>query len=488
MTKWELGIPHLTKEDENLYRLGREYLPGMRVPGLLYVSEKLMKQASKDNALSQVANVATLPGIVNASLAMPDIHWGYGFVIGGVAAFDPRRKGIVSPGGVGYDINCGVRLLSTHLDADENKKYIEPLVDTIFNTVPVGVGKGGRIPFKGKKMERLLRDGAEAIVDEGLSWPEDLTYLEEGGAMDGADPSQVTQRAMERGKMQCGSLGAGNHFLELQRVDEIFDQEAANAYGLSRGMLTVMIHTGSRGLGHQTCDDQLKVMRDAARKYEISLPDRQLACAPLDSREGRDYVSAMACAANFAWANRSILVHLVRNSFEKVLGQSAEALGLHIVYDVAHNIAKWEVHEVDGKRTRLLVHRKGATRAFPAGHKDLPDRYMNVGQPVLIPGDMGSASWVLRAQPKAMEETFGSACHGAGRAMGRREAKRKIDISDLIKQMDRRGIIVRAGSKKGLVEEAPEAYKDVDAVVDVMHETGISTRVARMKPLAVIKG
>jgi len=487
MSKTQLP-KHLTRIDDTLYRLERDFQKNMRVPGYVYASDSLIELATRDNALSQVANVATLPGIVHASLAMPDIHWGYGFVIGGVAAFDPKRKGIVSPGGVGYDINCGVRLLRSNLDAQETSDKIEKLVNQIFRDIPVGVGQEGDIVFEGKKMERLLVKGAEAIVDEGMSWPDDIEFIEEGGALDGADSSLLTDKAVKRGRRQCGTLGGGNHFIELQRVEQVFDQEAANAFGLAEGMLTVMIHTGSRGLGHQTCDDSLRVMRDAVTKYGIDLPDRQLACAPLDSREGRQYLAAMACAANFAWANRSILVHLVRNAFERILGESAERLGLEVVYDVAHNIAKWETHSVDGKDTRVPVHRKGATRAFPAGHPDVPDKYQNIGQPVLIPGDMGSASWVLRARPKAMEATFGSACHGAGRAMGRNEAKRTLDYNKVIKYMESRGIIVRAGSKKGLVEEATEAYKDVDEVVDVTHRSGISTKVARMVPLAVIKG
>jgi tRNA-splicing ligase RtcB len=479
---------HLSKVDENLYRMERTYQPGMRVPGYVYASEKLIELALKDNALSQVANVATLPGIVSASLAMPDIHWGYGFVIGGVAAFDPKRGGIVSPGGVGYDINCGVRLIRSNLDAVECAEQITPLVNQIFRDVPVGVGQGGDIVFEGKKMERLLKEGAAAVVREGLSWEDDLEFIEEGGALDGADPSLVTDKAVKRGRRQCGTLGAGNHFIEIQRVEEIFDPEAAAAYGLAVGMITVMIHTGSRGLGHQTCEDTLQVMRNAVTKYEISLPDRQLACAPLESREGRDYLAAMACAANFAWANRSIITNFVRNGFERVLGESAERLGLEIVYDVAHNIAKWETHTVDNKKIKLLVHRKGATRAFPAGHPDIPSKYAHIGQPVIIPGDMGTASWVLRAQPKAMEQTFGSTCHGAGRAMGRNEAKRQVNYGKLMQDMERKGIVVRAGSKSGLVEEAPEAYKDVDEVVEVTHQSGISTKVARMIPLAVIKG
>jgi len=479
---------NLKKIDDSLYMLEKDSMPGMRVPGYLYVSKKLLDLALKDNALSQVANVATLPGIVKGSFAMPDIHWGYGFVIGGVAAFDPNINGVVSPGGVGYDINCGVRLLRSNLDADEQSKRLGKLVDQVFRDVPVGVGEGGKFSFAGEKMDRVLKNGAHAIVKEGLSWPDDVEYLEENGCLDGADPSLISKKAYERGKKQCGSLGAGNHFLEIQRVDEVFDQDAASVYGLHEGMLTVMIHTGSRGFGHQVCDDSLKIMREAVRKYEFDLPDRQLACAPLTSPEGRNYLASMACAANFAWANRSILVHLIRNAFERISGESAENLGLEVVYDVAHNIAKWEKHEVDGKKTRLLVHRKGATRAFPAGHHDVPSRYRDIGQPVLIPGDMGTFSWVLRARPEAMVSTFGSACHGAGRAMGRNEAKRRLEYRSLINEMDRKGILVRAGSKKGLIEEAPQAYKDVDEVVNVTHSSGISTRVARLKPLAVIKG
>ncbi|MFH1675815.1 MAG: RtcB family protein [bacterium] len=479
---------HIEQVNENLWRLDQGYLQGMRVPGLIYVSENLMAMAQKDNALNQVANVATLPGIVEASLAMPDIHWGYGFAIGGVAAFDPERGGIVSPGGVGYDINCGVRLILSNLDASEVADKIEPLVNRIFSNVPRGVGKGGDILLEGKKMEKILRDGARAVLKQGMCWESDLDKIEENGALEGAEPDLVSKRALERGKKQCGSLGSGNHFLELQIVDEIFDREAANASGLAEGMLTVMVHTGSRGLGHQICDDTLRIMRDAVNKYGIELPDRQLACAPLTSKEGRQYLAEMACAANFAWANRSILTHLIRDAFEKILGESAERLGIDVVYDVAHNIAKWETHTVDGKRKKLLVHRKGATRAFPSGHPDVPAQYRHIGQPVIIPGDMGSASWVLRARQKAMEDTFGSTCHGAGRAMGRGEAKRTIDYNDLMKTMDSKGILVRTASRKDLVEEAPEAYKDVDEVVEVTHRSGISTKVARLRPLAVVKG
>ena len=479
---------HLIKIEDNLYKLDKEYKSGMRVPGYIYASDKLMRQILKDNSLSQVANVATLPGIVNGSYAMPDIHWGYGFVIGGVAAFDPKKGGIVSPGGVGYDINCGVRLVRSDLDISDVTDNLEPLIHEIFRSVPVGVGRGGNISFSGKKMDKVLRHGAEAIVAEGMGWPEDLEYLEESGAIESADPFLISDRARKRGENQCGTLGAGNHFVEIQKVDEIFDKEAAYAYGLDKDMITVMIHTGSRGLGHQVCDDSLRILREAVIKYGIDLPDRQLACAPLESEEGKNYLSAMACAANFAWANRSIITHLIRQSFEHIFGEGAQRLGLNIVYDVAHNIAKWEKHDVGGQKKRLLVHRKGATRAFGAGHKDVPEAYREIGQPVLIPGDMGTASWVLRARPKAMDSTFGSSCHGAGRAMGRGEAKRNIEYKTMMEQLDRKGIIVRAGSRKGLVEEAPDAYKDVDEVVEVTDRSGISTKVARLVPLAVIKG
>jgi tRNA-splicing ligase RtcB (3'-phosphate/5'-hydroxy nucleic acid ligase) len=361
-------------------------------------------------------------------------------------------------------------------------------VHQIFRDVPVGVGEGGNIVLEGKKMERVLEKGAAAVIKEGLGWESDIEYIEEGGAIGGADPSLISERALTRGKKQCGTLGSGNHFIEIQRVEEIFDREAANAYGLAEGMITVMIHTGSRGLGHQICEDTLQVMRTATAKYGIVLPDRQLACAPLESKEGRDYLAMMACAANFAFANRTIITNFIRNAFERVFGESAERLGIDIVYDVAHNIAKWETHKVNGKKSKLLVHRKGATRAFPAGHRDIPVKYRHVGQPVIIPGDMGTASWVLRAQQKAMEATFGSTCHGAGRAMGRGEAKRSVDYGHLMCEMDSKGILVCAGSKSGLVEEAPQAYKNVDDVVEVMHQSGISTKVARMRPLAVIKG
>jgi tRNA-splicing ligase RtcB len=337
-------------------------------------------------------------------------------------------------------------------------------------------------------MRKVLRNGVRHILKEGLAWDSDLEKLEAHGTMPGADPDLITDRAYERGKKRCGSLGAGNHFFEFQIVDEIFDDEAATAYGLNKGELVLMIHTGSRGLGHQTCDDTLKIMRHAAEKYKYDLPDRQLACAPIDSPEGKDYVAAMSCAANFAWANRSVLTYYARNAFKKVLGESSESLGMEIVYDVSHNIAKWEDHQVDGKKKKLLVHRKGATRAFPPGHPEISEKYRHIGQPVLIPGDMGSESWVLRASENAMIETFGSCCHGAGRAMGRNQARKSIDFHELLNRLESRGIMVRAGSKKGLVEDAPEAYKNVDDVIEVTHNAGISTRVARLKPIAVIKG
>ena len=479
----------LDKIDNYRWQIPASYKTGMKVPGLIFASEKLLPSIVNDKALEQVANVAFLPGIVKYSLAMPDIHWGYGFSIGGVAATDPEENGVISPGGVGYDINCGVRLVRSELTLNDIKSKLDTLVDTLFNSIPCGVGSSGDIKVSDKEETEIFVKGAGWAIKKGYGVKEDLEYTESNGCMGGADPDKVSDRAYERGRKQSGTLGSGNHFLEIQVVDEIFDEKIADIYGLFRGQVTVMIHSGSRGMGYQVCDDYVKSMVHCLNKYNINVPDRQLACAPIKSPEGGAYLSAMRCAANYAWTNRQCLMYLTRNVFERVLGNSWDSLGLDLVYDVAHNIAKMEKHDIDGKQKTLCVHRKGATRAFPPGHPDIPDKYKEAGQPVIIPGDMGSYSYVLAGLPGSMKETFGSTCHGAGRCLSRSAAIKKCMGRRIDKELlDKSGIIVRAKGRSTLAEEAPEAYKDVEAVVDVVHNAGISKKVARMRPLGVIKG
>jgi len=452
----------------------------MRVPGRIFADSELIAAAHQDRALAQVVNVAHLPGIVEASFAMPDIHWGYGFPIGGVAATDVSAGGVVSPGGVGFDICCGVRLLRLRLGTEDFEKHRDSIMDGLSQVIPRGVGEGS--VAAGKLLDRILVRGARAAVDAGYGDLRDLERCEEAGTSDGADPSCVSDLALERGRRQIGSLGAGNHFLEIQVVDRIEDQRAAGTFGLVEGELCVMIHCGSRGLGHQICTDQLKVMGQAMKRHGISVPDRQLACVPADSPEGRDYLAAMAAAANFAWANRHILADAVRGVFARVLGTGPERLGMDLVYDVAHNLAKIERHA--GRD--LCVHRKGATRAFGEGHPALPDDLKPVGQPVLIPGSMGTASWVLRGL--ASNPAFGSAAHGAGRVMSRKQALKRARGGDVREELEGEGIVVRPGSTKLLSEEAPYAYKDVDRVVEVCRLAGLAEPVARLKPLGVVKG
>ena len=459
----------------------------MRVPGRIYATRDMLPDLTRDQALQQVVNVATLPGIVTASLAMPDIHWGYGFPIGGVAAFDPREGGVVSPGGVGYDINCGVRLLATGLDADAVRPRLERLLEELFRTVPCGVGSRRGKRLSDRELDRVLTEGAAWAVARGHGEPDDLALIEENGAMAGADPDRVGRRARDRGADQLGTLGSGNHFLEIQRVEEVLDPDAAAAMGLRAGALTVMIHTGSRGLGHQVCDDYVRTMLEASRRYGIALPDRQLCCAPLESPEGKAYLGAMAAAVNFAFANRQVIAALVRRAFAAVLGTADEAVP-RTVYEVAHNIAKWETHRVDGRERRLCVHRKGATRAFAAGRPELPPRYRDLGQPVLIPGDMGRSSYVLLGRPAAQEQTFGSACHGAGRVLSRHQALKRGRGRDLAAEMRRRGVLVLAAGRRTIAEEMPEAYKDVSRVVDAVAQAGLATPVVRLRPLGVVKG
>ena len=473
----------LKKIGENRYLIPRSYKPGMRIEGLIYANDELIGQIEKDQTLEQVANVATLPGLVGRSLAMPDAHQGYGFCIGGVAAAD-MDEGVVSAGGVGFDINCGVRLLATPFSEEEVRPKLEALVHQIFRDVPSGTGRSGLLNVPRSELDKLLRDGARWAVENGYGTEDDLQHIEEYGTIPNADPNLVSHRAKERGKDQVGTLGSGNHFIEIQVVAEVFDEEIAKAFGLQKDQIVVLIHTGSRGLGHQVCTDYLEVMQEAMKRYRIEVVDRQLACVPIKSMEGQNYLKAMAGAANFAFANRQLITHWTRQAFQRIMGTGE----LKIVYDVCHNIAKVEEHKVNGGRKKVLVHRKGATRAFPKGHPDLPKSYQDVGQPVLIPGSMGTCSYVLVGTEHAMDETFGSSCHGAGRAKSRHAAKKEITAEQLIKDLKAKGIFVRGASKSGLTEENPNAYKDVSLVVEVVHEAGIAKKVAKLVPIGVMKG
>jgi tRNA-splicing ligase RtcB len=485
MPKWS---GRLEKVDDYRWRIPKSYKPGMRVDGLIYADEPMLQQIIDDQAPEQVANVAFLPGIVGYSLAMPDIHWGYGFAIGGVAAMH-LDDGVVSPGGVGFDINCGVRIMRTNLVREEVSPKINELVDALFYAVPSGLGSKGRIKLHSGEIDEVLLKGSRWAVSKGYGRKEDLNTTEEGGEIPGADPSRVSGRAKERGIPQLGTLGSGNHFLEVAVVDEIFEPEISRAMGIDRlGQVVLYVHCGSRGLGHQVADDYIKVMLQAMSKYGIEVPDRQLACAPVKSPEGQAYLSAMRCAANYAWANRQCITHWVREAFCRVMGMGDDAAGLELIYDVTHNIAKIEDHAVDGKKQTLCVHRKGATRAFPAGHPDVPKKYSRVGQPILIPGDMGRTSYILVGTEQAMKETWGSTCHGAGRMQSRAAAKRQLRGREVLAALEARGIAVRAGNLPDLAEEAPEAYKDVGDVVRVAHGAGISKKVARTRPIAVVKG
>ena len=470
--------------DEFRWRLPRE--DGMRVDGIVFADERLMADIREDASLTQVQHVAHLPGIVGASLAMPDIHWGYGFPIGGVAATDVD-EGVISPGGVGYDINCGVRLLRSSLTREEVEPGMERIVGELFGRVPTGVGKG-RADLTEADLDSVLHDGAAWAVARGMGTPADLEHIEESGRLPNADPSLVSARARERGRPQLGSLGSGNHFAEVQYVAEVYDASTAEAFGLRHNQVTVMIHSGSRGLGHQVCDDHLRVMLAASRKYGIELPDRQLCCAPVRSPEGERYLAAMAAAANFAFANRQVMTHWTRESLARALGIPPARANIETVYDVCHNIAKFETFELDGRMRQVCVHRKGATRAYPAGHPQTPAAYRGVGQPVLIPGDMGRYSYVLVGKPRASAETFGSSCHGAGRRLSRSAAKRASTPRAVMDDLVRRGVVLKAAGMATVAEEMPGAYKDVAEVVGVMHGAGISTRVAQLRPLGVIKG
>lgn len=459
----------------------------MLVPGRVFGDRDLVEIAAQEKALEQVSNVACLPGIVTASLAMPDIHWGYGFAIGGVAAFG-LDDGIISPGGVGYDIACGVRLIRSSLRVRDVRSRIPDLVRELSRTIPAGVGRGGNVRLEHGEMDQLVTAGVPWLIAQGYGWPGDVDAIEDGGVFEGAEPALLSTRARERGFSQSGTLGAGNHFIEVQRVERIFDKEAASAFGIYEDQLCLMVHSGSRGLGHQICTEYVKKMAGASARAGIKLPDRQLACAPIRSREGEEYYAAMACAVNFARCNRQVMTHMVRKSFEYIFKSSAENLGLDVVYDISHNMARFEEHEVGGERLKLCVHRKGATRSLPAGHPDVPGIYRASGQPVIVPGDMGTASYLLKGTEKALTESFGSTCHGAGRVLGRMAAKKLIQGNELRTRLEGQGITVIAGRPSTLAEEAPEAYKDIDRVVDVCHNAGLSEKVARLTPLGVIKG
>ncbi len=470
-----------------LWEIPKSYRQDMRVPVRIYADDHLLEDALGDKSIEQAVNAATLPGLVGHVLVMPDVHQGYGFPIGGVAA-TRLPDGVISPGGIGYDINCGVRLLATRITAKEAEPHLRDLASALYANCPSGVGVKGSVPLTSKELDRVSRQGAEWASRNGYAKPDDLRRTEEGGCIEGADPDCVSSRAKERGRPQLGTLGAGNHFIEVDVVEHVFHPEAARAMGLSEGELALQIHCGSRGFGHQICSDYVQEFQAAVRRYEIHLPDRELVCAPLNSPEGKRYLAAMACAANYAFANRQVLAHHARRSFEETLAGHVRGWDLTQVYDIAHNMGKIEEHVVDGERLRLCVHRKGATRAFGPGFAGLPEEYRELGQPVLVPGSMGTASWVLLGTADSMSQSFGSTCHGAGRVMSRHQAKHSIRGDQLKQQLEAQGVRVRTGSLPGLAEEAPQAYKEVDAVVEVVAQAGIALKVARLRPVVVIKG
>ena len=482
----ELTIHNLKQIDQYRWLLPKQ--GKMRTDGMIFLDKDLLEHIKGDRSISQVANVACLPGIVGRSLAMPDMHQGYGFPIGGVAAFDPD-EGVVSPGGVGYDINCGVRLLRSSLVKDDIKDEIADLVDMLFSNIPTGVGsKQPSLKLNKKDLKKVLETGAQWPVKNGYGLRDDLLHIEESGCLPWADPDLVSERALERGQAQLGTLGSGNHFVEVGYVDTVFEEELAKGIGLFQGQVTVIVHTGSRGLGHQVCSDHIRLLQKAAQKYNFDLPDRELCCAPVRSKEGEQYLAAMAAAANFAFANRQLITAEVRRTFEQVFGLGTARMGLQLVYDVCHNIAKFEKHEVDGWQREVVVHRKGATRAFPARHPKVPEAYQETGQPVLIPGDMGRYSFVLVGTDRALKESFGSSCHGAGRIMSRHAAKKAAKGHNVTRELAEMNVTVRGAGRATLVEEIPEAYKDVEDVVRIIHEAGLGTKVARLRPLGVIKG
>jgi tRNA-splicing ligase RtcB len=474
------------KLSDNDWEIPEGHIPNMRVPGRLFVSESLLESIEPET-IDQIANVATLPGIQKYSMAMPDAHLGYGFAIGGVAAFD-TEEGIISPGGVGFDINCGVRLIRTNLQKEEVVPYIKELTDELFKNVPAGVGAKSRFRASDRELDSAFLEGAKWAVEAGYGVEADVEHCEGYGFLEGADTSHVSTKARKRGKPQLGTLGSGNHFLEVQYVDEIYDSEVASSFGLEEGQVTVMVHCGSRGAGHQICTDHLKELSQAVKKYGIEIPDKQLACAPAQSKEAQNYFKAMLCAANYAWANRQMITHWTRESFENVFGRDADDMGMSLLYDVAHNVAKLEEHSIEGRKKEVYVHRKGATRAFPAGHPEVPFAYRDVGQPVLIPGSMGTPSFILCGAKEAMDVSFGSACHGAGRVMSRAHAKKEFRGESIKENLEAHGITVRATHPSVIAEEAPGVYKSSSEVVNVVHELGIARKIARVIPLGVAKG
>lgn len=475
----------LIKITDYLWEIPKTYRSDMRVPARIFASQTLLAEVFSDRTLTQLINMTTLPGIQKAAYVMPDAHEGYGFPIGAVAA-TMWPDGVISPGGIGYDINCGVRLLKSQVSFDALKPHTERLTDHLYRQIPSGVGRGGRVKLDIHRLDEVLKNGVHYLLKEGFCDEDDLSYIESTGCLDNADPNVVSDHAKNRGRDQLGTMGAGNHFVEIARVDEIFDQDCAQSFGLFPNQIVVLIHTGSRGLGHQIATDYVQVMLKVMPKYKITLPDRELACVPLSSKEGTAYFNAMAAAANFAWCNRQLITWEVRKTWQKVLGQSGGQLS--VLYDVAHNIAKIEEHQVEGTRVTVIVHRKGATRAFGPGHPDLGSEFQSTGQPVIIPGSMGTASYILVGTREGIDQSFGSTCHGAGRRLSRREAKKQISGPNLKTKLAKEGIIVQSGSIRDLSEEAPAAYKDIDSVVDVVNLAGIAKKVARLKPLVVIKG
>ena len=477
----------LNRLDDYRWEIPKDESKGMRTNGIIFANESMLRNICSDNSPQQVMNVASLPGIVGSSMAMPDIHWGYGFPIGGVAAVD-FNEGSISPGGIGFDINCGVRLIRTDLTLDDIGGNIDALMDMLYRNVPSGLGSKGLTKVGQKELNDILAYGSKWAVENGYGWEGDLEVTEETGQMQDADPDKVSEKALKRGLPQLGSLGSGNHFLEVDVVDNVFDERIAKAYGLKDGSITVTVHCGSRGCGHQIATDYLFEMEKYVKGSNLSLPDRQLACAPLSSKLGEDYYAAMCCGANYAWANRQMITHWVRESFESVFKDSAENMGMDVVYDIAHNIAKRETHSIDRHNADVLVHRKGSTRAFAAGRREVTAKYRDVGQPVIIPGDMRVGTYVLAGMPGSMEQTFGSCCHGAGRKMSRKAAIDSLDADDIRRSMSDSNICLRNGTMEGLLEEAPEAYKDVDEVIDVVCRTGLGAKVVKLRPVGVVKG
>lgn len=469
------------------YKIEKDETIGMKVPVIIYANDQLLEKMMTDRTIKQAINVSTIPGIVQNVVVLPDGHEGYGFPVGGVAAMD-AEKGMISPGGVGYDINCGVRLLRTNLKEQDVRPKLKELVADLFNSIPSGVGSKGAIKLSNSQLDEVLVTGVPWAINNGYGTKEDADVCEENGHMDNADPEKISDKARKRGAPQLGSLGSGNHFLEVQKVAEVHDEDAAKRFGIEEGQVTILTHCGSRGFGHQVCSDYLRISEQALKKYGISLPDRELACVPNSSEEGESYRKAMFAALNFAWSNRQMITHWTRKAFQRVFKQSESDLDMDLVYDVSHNIAKIEKHKINGEQKSVVVHRKGATRAFPANKDEVPKKYRDLGQPVFIPGSMGTASWILLGQPNSMDLTFGSTAHGAGRTMSRTKARKDYTESQVKKYLSDKGIVVKALTRDGVVEETPQAYKDVDSIVNVSHELGIATKVAKLVPIGVIKG